>query len=132
MATGLRTFYELFIQSLRPGLSNVGTLVWLWERSTASFGAAGKASATAVTSRLAPFLAASALALRVAFVMPLSPHITNLWILTKATPGFVALWRHPTIKNSTVLQNTARDKERQRPLTITDVADYSTHPSIWE
>lgn len=59
-------------------------VVWLWERSTASFGAAGKASATAVTSRLAPFLAASALALRVAFVMPLSPHITNLWILTKA------------------------------------------------
>jgi hypothetical protein len=49
-------------------------VVWLWER----------ARRRTRKLQLAPFVAASALALRVAFVMPLSPHVTNLWILTKS------------------------------------------------
>jgi hypothetical protein len=48
-------------------------VVWLWERTRAHR-----------TLQLAPYVAAAALALRVAFVMPLSPHVSNLWILTKA------------------------------------------------
>ncbi len=53
-------------------------VVWLWERSSAS------KSQKRSGARLAPFLVASALALRVALMMPMSPHTTNLWILTKA------------------------------------------------
>ncbi len=52
--------------------------VWLWERAPTS-----RASRRA-GGRLAPFLVVSALALRVALMMPMSPHTTNLWILTKA------------------------------------------------
>lgn len=54
-------------------------VVWLWERAPRA-----RTSRRAASLRLAPFLAASALALKVALSMPLSPHVTNLWILGKA------------------------------------------------
>jgi hypothetical protein len=54
-------------------------VVWLWERARPQRNVVNPSPRV-----LAPFVAASVLALRVAFVMPLSPHVTNLWILTKA------------------------------------------------
>ncbi len=54
-------------------------VVWLWEKEPAP-----RRGREATGARLAPFLVASALALRVALMMPMSPHTTNLWILTKA------------------------------------------------
>jgi hypothetical protein len=60
-------------------------VVWMWERAAVSRARSrDKAGRMDGSARLAPLLAASALALKVAFVMPLSTHITNLWILTKA------------------------------------------------
>jgi hypothetical protein len=50
-------------------------VIWLWERTPRR--ARGMA-------RLTPLLAAAALALRVAMIMPYSPHVQALWILTKA------------------------------------------------
>jgi hypothetical protein len=46
-------------------------VVWLWERREQK-------------SALAPYVAASGLALKVALTMPMSPHVQNLWILSKA------------------------------------------------
>ena len=50
-------------------------VVWAWERFSA------RARGTFV--RLIPFAAAAALAGRVAYLMPSSPHITDVWILDK-------------------------------------------------
>ena len=50
-------------------------VVWLWERFAA------RSRGTFV--RFLPFLAAGALAARVAYLLPSSPHITDVWILDK-------------------------------------------------
>ena len=60
-------------------------VVWLWERLPLRSQRRVRGVRSVRTARLLPLLAGSGLALRVALVMPLSPHLEpGPWILTKA------------------------------------------------